>query len=105
MPDNRHQRNQQLRERISYPNDYDVIIHNDDVTTMEFVVSVLRHVFYKSTEDATMLMLDVHQNGSAVAGTYSYDIAASKVSKALTMANEAGFPLRFTIEPTAELPF
>lgn len=82
-------------------------MHNDDITTMEFVVNVLRTVFFKTAEAATTLMLDVHHKGSAIVGTYSYDIAASKANKAMVMAREQGFPFRLTLEPEEndELPF
>ena len=107
MPSNNPQRNSQIRNRTREPQKYNVVMHNDDVTTMEFAVDVLRKVFYKNAEDATMLMLDVHHKGQAVVGTYSLDIAASKVNKALLMAKEQGFPFRMTIEPaeTDDLPF
>ena len=93
----------QLRERqrtdIREPRRYKVIIYNDDFTTMEFVVMVLKQVFLKSEEEAQALMLQVHHSDKAVVGIYSYDVATSKVRKATTMAREAGFPLRLTVEP------
>ena len=92
-----------LRERIKTglrePKRYKVIIHNDDFTTMDFVVMVLVTVFYKSTAEAERLMLDVHQKGHAVVGIYSYDIAMAKADKATRMARDEGFPLRLTIKP------
>lgn len=107
MAKNNQQRGSQLRERTREPEKYSVIMHNDDVTTMDFVVDMLRKVFYKSIEDATMLMLDVHNNGQAAIGTYSLDIAASKANKAMCMAREQGFPFQLTIEPydSFDLPF
>ncbi len=66
---------------------------------MDFVVKVLREVFFKSQEEAERLMLQVHHSDKAVVGIYSYDIAVSKVKKATAMAREAGFPLRLTYEP------
>ena len=93
----------QLRERQRTdnrePRRYKVIIYNDDFTTMEFVVMVLKQVFLKSEEEAQALMLQVHHSDKAVVGIYSYDVATSKVRKATTMAREAGFPLRLTVEP------
>ena len=74
-------------------------IYNDDFTTMEFVVKVLRVVFFKSQADAEALMLQVHHSDKAVVGIYSYDIAVSKVNKATQMARDEGFPLRLTYEP------
>lgn len=92
-----------IRERqrfeIREPRKYKVIIHNDDFTTMDFVVSVLVNVFFKNQTEATALMLSVHRSGKAVVGVYSYDIACSKVAKATRMAQDAGYPLRLTIKP------
>lgn len=79
------------------PEMYDVIFHNDDVTTMEFVVKVLQLVFFKTEEEATQVMLDVHVKGEAVVGTYIYDIAHSKADKATEMARMEGFPLLITV--------
>ena len=92
----------QVRERqwtdIREPRRYKVIIYNDDVTTMEFVVMVLKQVFLKSEEEAQALMLQVHHSDKAVVGIYSYDIAMSKTRKATNMAREQGYPLRLTVE-------
>ena len=92
----------QLRERqrtnLKEPHRYKVIIHNDDFTTMDFVVTVLVQVFMKSKEEAEALMLQVHHSDKAVVGIYSYDIAVSKTQKATDMAHEQGYPLRLTVE-------
>ena len=85
--------------KLKEPRRYKVIIHNDDFTTMEFVVNVLTTVFYKSHPEAETLMLAVHKAGSAVVGIYSYDIAKSKINKATTMARNEGYPLRLTLAP------
>jgi ATP-dependent Clp protease adaptor protein ClpS len=96
----------QIRERqrtnIREPKKYKVIIYNDDFTTMEFVVMVLKVVFFKSEEDANALMLQVHHSDKAVVGIYTYDIAVSKARKATEMARDHGFPLRLTVEPEEE---
>ena len=96
----------QLRERsrtnLKEPKRYKVIIHNDDFTTMDFVVMILTQVFFKSEEEATALMLQVHHYDKAVVGIYTYDIAVSKANKATNMAREQGFPLRLTVEPETE---
>ncbi len=96
----------QLRERsrtnLKEPKRYKVIIHNDDFTTMDFVVMILTQVFFKSEEEATALMLQVHHSDKAVVGIYTYDIAVSKANKATNMAREQGFPLRLTVEPETE---
>ena len=96
----------QIRERqqtnLREPRRYKVIIYNDDFTTMEFVVMILKEVFLKSEEEAEALMLQVHHSDNAVVGIYSYDIAVSKTRKATTMAREQGYPLRLTVAPEEE---
>ena len=89
------------RERvlIEEPRQYKVIFHNDDFTTMEFVTDVLRRVFNKPADEAVTLMMRVHQEGQAVVGIYSYDVAMTKASQATAMARNEGFPLRLTCEP------
>lgn len=89
------------RQRIDLhePKRYTVTIYNDDFTTMEFVVMILKQIFFKSETEAEALMLQVHHSDKAVVGIYSYDVATSKVRKATNMAREAGFPLRLTVEP------
>ena len=81
------------------PRHYCVIIHNDDFTTMDFVVEVLKEVFFMSETNAIALMLKVHEQGKATAGVYTRDIALSKAQKAMAMARDKGFPLRLTVEP------
>lgn len=98
------QRSTLTRKRFSSPSDYDVVFHNDDFTTMEFVVKVLRHVFFIPAEDSVDIMLTVHNSGSAVVGTYPFDIARSKAQAAMRMARAEGFPLNVTIEEKS-LPF
>ena len=96
----------QLRERqrtdLREPRRYKVIIYNDDFTTMEFVVMILKQVYLKSDEEAEALMLQVHHSDKAVVGIYSYDIAVSKTRKSINMAREQGYPLRLTVEPEEE---
>ena len=95
-----------VRERqrvdLDEPRRYKVTIYNDDFTTMEFVVKILRVVFFKSQADAEALMLQVHHSDKAVVGIYSYDIAVSKARKATNMAREQGYPLRLTVEKEEE---
>lgn len=98
--------NTAIKERFKRPQQYNVIMHNDDFTTMDFVVNVLVGVFYKDREEATRLMLDVHHKGQAIVGRYSLDVATSKANRAMDMAREEGFPFRLTVEPAEdELPF
>ncbi|MCH5247315.1 MAG: ATP-dependent Clp protease adaptor ClpS [Muribaculaceae bacterium] len=90
-----------IRERsrtiIREPGKYDVVFHNDDFTPMDFVTSLLRHIFFKNDTEADILMLKVHSEGRAVVGTYTYDIAVSKTTDAMSMARQQGFPLRITV--------
>lgn len=85
-------------EKLKEPDEYRVILLNDDFTTMEFVVSVLMTVFHKAIPEATRIMLDVHKKGRGIVGVYSYDIAATKISQVHQLAKQNGFPLRCTME-------
>ncbi|MPN10115.1 ATP-dependent Clp protease adapter protein ClpS [bioreactor metagenome] len=73
-------------------------MHNDDFTTMEFVVDVLVNIFNKKIEEASKIMIDVHKKGSGIAGVFPYDIAVSKASTAMTIAKEQGFPFKLSVE-------
>lgn len=84
--------------RIKEPKQYNVIMLNDDFTSMEFVVNVLVDIFHKDQVTAQALMLNVHKKGQAVVGKYPYDIAVTKVGTALARAKEQGFPFRMTVE-------
>lgn len=77
---------------------YDVIMLNDDITTMDFVVRVLMRVFHKRQEVAQSLMMKIHLEGSAVVGTYSKDIAESKAQLTMQLAKAEGFPLKVTVK-------
>lgn len=89
-----------VKERIdiTYPDTYQVLMINDDFTTMEFVVLVLTRVFRHSAARAEQLMLTIHEQGQAVVGQYTLDIAQTKVAKVMRMAKDEGFPLRLKIE-------
>ncbi len=84
--------------KLQEPRKYNVIMYNDDFTTMEFVVEILVDIFHKSNKDAETLMMTVHKSGKAIVGTYSFDIAVSKVNAARLRAQEAGFPFKITVE-------
>ena len=84
--------------RVKKPKQYKVIMHNDDYTTMEFVIEVLMRIFNKKIEEAQKIMLDVHKVGKGIAGSYSYDIAMTKVNTAMGWAKEEGFPFKLSIE-------
>lgn len=86
------------KTKVKKPKHYKVIMHNDDYTTMEFVVYILMDVFNKNVEEANKVMIDVHQRGKGIAGVYPYDIAASKVAVAMSSAEQEGFPFKLTIE-------
>ena len=86
------------KEKTKEPRQYQVIMLNDDFTTMEFVVEILMDIFGKDLNAATELMLLVHRSGRAAVGIYPYDIATSKVEKALTRAKLNGFPFRMLVE-------
>ena len=98
------QSNIKERQKTIYkePRRYKVIIHNDDFTTMDFVVKVLRDIFFMNEQDAETLRRQVHNTGQAVVGIYSYDIAQTKSQKAIKMARENGFPLRLSVKPEDE---
>ena len=102
MPQEQSNVRERQKNNLKEPRRYKVIIHNDDFTTMEFVVEVLKTVFYLRNEKAEELMLQVHHANKAVVGIYTYDIAVSKANKAINMAREKGFPLRLTVEPEEE---
>ena len=85
-------------QEVAEPPMYKVMLLNDDYTTMEFVVEVLVHVFQKSAEEATQIMLNVHQSGVGVCGIYPLEIAETKVDTVETLARENGFPLKCIME-------
>src|SRR3954469_12963231 len=91
-----------LKERVSPkqqdPTLYKVVLLNDDYTTMEFVVHVLETVFGQSPAEAYRVMMNVHVNGKGLAGVYPWEVAETKVETVISMAREAGFPLRAAIE-------
>lgn len=89
---------EKIRINIREPKRYRVIMHNDDFTSMEFVVEILMGIFHKEEAEAQRLMLMVHEGGRAAVGSYPYDIAVTKVQTAAARAKEEGFPFRMTVE-------
>ena len=87
------------RPKVEQPRLYKVIFHNDDYTTMEFVMEALRVFFKKSESEAFHIMITVHKKGSAVAARYTRDVAETKVHDVMEHAREAGMPLMVTSEP------
>ncbi len=77
---------------------YKALLHNDDYTSMEFVVSVLSNVFQKNYEEATEIMLNVHEKGIGVAGIYTYEICETKVAIVHELARKNEYPLRCSME-------
>jgi ATP-dependent Clp protease adaptor protein ClpS len=89
---------ERVREKTKEPAQHSVVLLNDDYTTMEFVVEVLETVFQKSPAEAYRIMMQVHLDGRGVAGIYPWEVAETKVNTLLSRAQEAGHPLRATIE-------
>ncbi|MBW1726128.1 MAG: ATP-dependent Clp protease adapter ClpS [Deltaproteobacteria bacterium] len=88
----------ETRDEIDEPPMYKVLLHNDDYTTMEFVVEILMLVFNKPPEEAVEIMLNVHQKGIGICGIYTYEVSETKVNTVHDLARQNGFPLKCTME-------
>lgn len=88
----------ETKTRLEKPKLYKVILHNDDFTTMEFVVFVLQYVFNRSDAEAFTIMLKVHNEGIGIAGIYPFEIANMKSEKAMNLAKAREYPLLCTVE-------
>ena len=86
------------RPRTKKPSMYKVLMLNDDYTPMEFVVDVLQNIFQKNREEATEIMLHVHQKGVGICGVYTYEIAETKVTQTVDYARKNQHPLQCTLE-------
>lgn len=86
------------KTKLEKPKLFKVILHNDDFTTMDFVVFVLQHAFNRSEPEAFTIMLNVHSEGIGIAGVYSYEIANMKSEKAMNLARAREYPLLCTVE-------
>lgn len=87
------------KEKVKKPPFYKVILHNDDFTTMDFVVLVLMKFFFKNETEATHIMLNVHKKGAGIAGTYTFEIAETKVNQVNSYAKSQQHPLKCSLEP------
>jgi ATP-dependent Clp protease adaptor protein ClpS len=87
-----------VEKKLKEPSRFRVLLHNDDYTSMEFVVDILRVVFHKTLEQATAIMLLVHQRGVGQCGVYTREIAESRVARVHQQARQMGFPLKCTME-------
>jgi ATP-dependent Clp protease adaptor protein ClpS len=92
---------QKQKQNLLPPSMYNVIFLNDDYSTMEFVIACLREVFNKNTEESVQIMLKVHNEGKAVAGQYTKDIAFTKQQIALDFAKQYEQPLQIVLEKVA----
>jgi ATP-dependent Clp protease adaptor protein ClpS len=90
---------QETREKIDRPRLWKILLHNDNYTTMDFVVRVLISVFHKSENEAIRIMLDVHNKGMGLVGVYTREIAETKIARVMELAQQAQFPLLCTMEP------
>ena len=83
---------------LAEPTKYKVLLHNDDYSTMDFVVDVLVNVFRKNITQAEEIMITIHKSGKAVCGIYTFEIAETKVYQVKELAKSNGFPLLATME-------
>ena len=86
------------KEKLKPPSMYRVLLHNDNYTTMDFVIFVLESIFHKSPWEATEIMLHVHQNGVGICGVYPFEIAETKVQEVHDLAEQYEFPLQASME-------
>jgi ATP-dependent Clp protease adaptor protein ClpS len=87
------------RTKTKKPPMYKVLLHNDDYTTKEFVVMILQSIFNKGESDAVRIMMHVHNNGVGVAGVYTFEVAETKVTKTINLAQAYEYPLQCSLEP------
>lgn len=87
-----------VRPKIKKPSLYKVIMLNDDFTPMDFVVSLLKSFFNKTQQEATEIMMQIHQEGVGVCGVYTFEVAEMKASQVVEAARRSQHPLRCEIE-------
>ena len=90
---------EKTERKTKRPRMYRVLIHNDDYTTMEFVVRLLQAVFHRTENEAIQIMLHIHNTGVGVAGVYTYEVAETKVAQVHMLARQADCPLVASMEP------
>ena len=90
---------QESEPKVQRPRLYKVLLLNDDFTPMEFVVVLIERIFHKNREEATQIMLHVHQKGVGVCGIFTREVAETKVRQVLGFAKERQHPLQCTMEP------
>ena len=89
---------EKIKQKVVEPKKWKVILLNDDHTPMDFVVGILTQVFKHSEEGARDITLQIHQQGSAIAGTYTFEIAEAKAVESTNLARASGFPLQIKLE-------
>jgi ATP-dependent Clp protease adaptor protein ClpS len=89
----------QERPKTKKPPLYKVVLHNDDYTTKEFVVMILQQIFHHSESEATRIMTHVHETGVGVAGVFPFEVAETKATKTMAIAQQFEYPLQATVEP------
>lgn len=92
------QSQEKTKSKLSYPDRFTVIVHNDDFTPMDFVIQLMIEIFNHSLSDATNLTYAVHEQGEAIAGIYFKEIAEQKVADSNSLARLNGYPLKVTME-------
>jgi len=94
----KHEHQNESENLLEHPKQYKVFLLNDDYTSMDFVVDIVMKVFRRTFHDAHRIMMEVHEKGRGLCGTYSYEVAETKVHQVATAARENGFPLKAIIE-------
>jgi len=89
---------EKIQKKTTFPSKYKVVFFNDDTTPMEWVVDILKVIFKHSQETSEKITLQIHNEGSAVVGIYSYEIAEAKAVEATTASRERSFPLQIKVE-------
>ncbi|SRR5579885_2118349 len=102
MPDWEHEDDHgvvtEVQKQVKKPSMFKVLLHNDDYTTMEFVVFILKTIFLKPEQEAMRIMLNVHQQGIGIAGVYTFEVAEAKANRVIELARANNFPLLCTVE-------